>query len=68
MNELTPRQYGVFTVIADFVKRGRPPLTADLMKVLKFSHVSGLTSALKPLTEKGFLDVEGGVTRVGYCR
>lgn len=61
MNELTPRQYEVFTVIADFVKRGRPPLTADLMRVLKFSHVSGLTSALKPLTEKGFLDVEGGV-------
>ena len=61
MNELTPRQQDIFNTIADLVRRGRPPLTAELVRLLKFSHTSGLTNALLPLTKKGFIEVEGGV-------
>jgi repressor LexA len=61
MNELTPRQQDIFNIIADLVRRGRPPLSAELMRLLKFSHHSGLTNALVPLTTKGFIEVEGGV-------
>lgn len=61
MNELTPRQQEVLNVIADFIRQGRPPLTAELVRLLNFSHQSAIPNALAPLTKKGFIDVEGGV-------
>lgn len=58
--DLTARQRETFKAIAEIVGQGRSPLTSELLERLNYSHVSGVTSALHQLSERGLIHVEGG--------
>lgn len=61
MKDLTKRQDEALQSIARFWKMGRAPTTGELLNALHLATESGLTTLLRPLRDKGFIIVEGGV-------
>lgn len=61
MKGLTLRQEEALGAIARFWKEGRAPTTGELLRDLGLATESGLTDLLRPLRDKGFVSVVGGV-------
>ena len=61
MSEPTKRQQQLLEAIARFWKKGRAPTTGELLQELHLATEGSLTVLLRPLRDKGFIDVRGGV-------
>ena len=61
MKPLTERQLEALQAIAHFWKAGRPPTTGELRDKLHLKTESGLSDLLRPLRDKGYISVAGGV-------
>lgn len=61
MKPLTERQNEVLQAVARFWKMGRAPTTGELLRDLNLATESGLSDLLRPLRDKGFIEVAGGV-------
>jgi repressor LexA len=61
MKPLTQRQREALEAVAFFWKQGRPPTTGELLARLGLATESGLSDLLRPLREKGCIEVHGGV-------
>jgi len=61
MKGLTQRQNEALHAIAGFWKMGRAPTTGELLAELHLATESGLSDLLRPLRDKGFIEVRGGV-------
>ncbi len=61
MKPLTQRQLEALQAIAHFWRLGRPPTTGELRERLHLKTESGLSDLLRPLRDKGFITVAGGV-------
>lgn len=61
MKPLTQRQNEALQSIARFWKAGRAPTTGELLRDLHLATESGLSDLLRPLRDKGFIEVQGGI-------
>ncbi len=61
MKPITERQNEALQAIARFWKMGRAPTTGELLRDLHLATESGLSDLLRPLRDKGFIEVTGGV-------
>ena len=61
MKPLTHRQGEALHAIARFWREGRAPTTGELLADLGLATESGLSDLLRPLRDKGFISVAGGV-------
>jgi len=59
--ELTGRQEEALQAIGRSWREERAPTTGELVDALRLAGESGLTALLRPLAEKGYIAVEGGV-------
>lgn len=61
MKPLTERQLETLQAIAHFWRMGCPPTTGELKERLHLKTESGLSDLLRPLRDKGYITVAGGV-------
>lgn len=61
MKPLTHRQNEALQAVSRFWKEGRPPTTGELLADLHLATESGLSDLLRPLRDKGFIEVQGGI-------